>query len=139
LSTAYKLAQLIINEGLDQADLLDVLLDYSLMGLRSFERRNPLNLPANYRLAFRELGLSIGLHAIEKLPRLVKQIPCDANIKRLLHSQSESLMRYTPLSNTIESYWLHTVNRQAETWTAHSDINMVMLATSLAPDAYLSL
>jgi hypothetical protein len=139
LSAAYKLAQLIINEDLEQADLLHVLLDSSLIGLRSFERRNQLKLPANYRLAFRELGLSIGLHAIEKLPGLIRKVPRDLNIKRHLHSQTESLMRYTPLSETIETYWLRPANRQAETWTAHRDINMVMLATSLTPDGYLSL
>ena len=28
--------------------------------------------------------------------------------------------------------------RKTNTWTEHRDINMVMLATSLAPDGYLS-
>ena len=65
LGTTYKLAQLMMNEDIGQAELLNDLLDSSLMGLRLFERRNPLNLPANYRLAFREMGMSIGLHAIE--------------------------------------------------------------------------
>lgn len=139
LCAAYKLAQLIINEDVEQTDLLHVLLDFSLIGLRSFERRNQLKLPANNRLAFRELGLSIGLHGIEKLPELVKKAPCDLNIKHHLHSQAESLMRYAPLSETIENYWLRPANRQTQTWTEHRDINMVMLATSLAPDGYLSL
>ncbi|MGC9977228.1 MAG: hypothetical protein ABSC57_11065 [Syntrophales bacterium] len=139
LCAAYKLAQVIINEDIEQTDLLHVLLDSSLIGLRSFERRNQLKLPANNRLAFRELGLSIGLHGIEKLPELIKKAPCDLNIKHHLHSQTESLMRYAPLSETIENYWLRPANRQTETWTEHRDINMVMLATSLAPDGYLSL
>src|SRR3990172_11245888 len=65
LSAAYKLAQLIIIEGVDQAALLEVLLDSSMIGLQSYARgRSPLKLPADYRRAFRELGLSIGLHAI---------------------------------------------------------------------------
>jgi len=139
LSTAYKLAQLITNEGIEQADLLDILVASSLIGLQSYERRNPLKLPADYRLAFRELGLSIGLHAIERLPGLIKQIPGDSNLKQRLHARTESLMRYTPLSDIIEKFWLHATNRQAESWMAHRDINMVMLATSLAPDGYLSL
>jgi len=139
LSTSYKLAQLIICEGIEQADLLDVLLASSLIGLQSYERRNILNHPADYRLAFRELGLSVGLHAIERLPGLIKQIPGDSNLKQRLHARTESLMRYTPLSDVIEKYWLHATNRQAESWIAHRDINMVMLATSLAPDGYLSL
>jgi hypothetical protein len=138
LSSAYKLAQLILIEGLEQADLLDVLLGSSLVGLRSYASRDPLKLPARYRLAFRELGLSIGLHAIEKLLRLIKQTPRDFNRKHRLHSRTESLMQYTPLSDRIETYWLDLSNRQANEWMAHRDINMVMLATSLAPDGYLS-
>lgn len=139
LSTAYKLAQLIITEDSEQADLLDVLLDSSLLGLQSYERNNSLKLPANYRLAFRELGLSVGLHAIEKLLGLIKQTSRDFNMKHRLHSRTESLMQYAPLRDIIETYWLEPTNRQTSEWMAHRDINMVMLATSLAPDGYLSL
>jgi hypothetical protein len=140
LSAAYKLAQLIIIEGVDQADLLEVLLDSSMIGLQSYARgRSPLKLPANYRLAFRELGLSIGLHAMEKLTGLIKQAPDDFGSKQRLHSRAESLMQYTSLSNVIETFWLEPANRQASSWSDHRDINMVMLATSLAPDGYLTL
>lgn len=139
LSSAYKLAQLIINEGCEQAGILSVLLDSSLIGMLSFERSNPFELSADYRLAFRELGLSIGLHAIGKLLRLINQTPGDFKIKHLLHERTGSLMNYISLSEMIEAYWLEPVNRKADSWTAHRDINMVMLATSLAPDGYLSL
>ena len=83
--------------------------------------------------------MSIGLHAIEKLPGLIKQAPRSFIMLNRLHSQTENLMRYTPLSNMIEAYWLDDANRQAAGWMGHRDINMVMLATSLAPDGYLSL
>ncbi len=138
LSTAYKLAQLIFIEGLKQADLLDNLLGSSLVSLQSYASGGPLKLPAQYRLAFRELGLSIGLHAIEKLLGLVQQAPRDFSMKHRLHSRTERLMQYIPLSESIETYWLDPSNRQASEWMAHRDINMVMLATSLAPDGYLS-
>ncbi len=138
LSSAYKLAQLMITEGFEQADLLDVLLYSSLIGLQSYEKTNSLKLPANYRLAFRELGLSVGLHAIEKLLGLIKQTSLDLNMKHLLQSRTESLLQYAPLSDIIEAYWLEPANRRSE-WMAHRDINMMMLATSLAPDGYLSL
>jgi len=46
-------------------------------------------------------------------------------------------MRYTPLSEIIEKFWLERKNREASSWIQHRDINMVMLATSLAPDGYL--
>jgi hypothetical protein len=139
LSTTYKLAQLMINEDIGQADLLNDLLDSSLIGLRSFVRKNSLNLPANYRLAFRELGMSIGLHAIEKLPELTKQAPRSFLMLNRLHSQTENLMRYTRLGNIIEAYWLDDTRRQATGWMGHRDINMVMLATSLAPEGYISI
>jgi len=139
LSTAYKLAQLIMIEGFDQAALLDVLLDSSLISLQAYSRgTSPLISPANYRLAFRELGLSIGLHAIEKLQGLIRQTPRDFKMKHRLHSQTEHLMRYTPLGEVIETFWLEPANRQASNWREHRDINMVMLATSLAPDGYLT-
>jgi hypothetical protein len=139
LSITYKLAQLMMNEDFEQADLLNDLLESSLIGLRLFERRNPLNLPADHRLAFRELGLSIGLHAIEKLPGLINQGPRNFHMIKHLHLQTEQIMRYTQLINIIETYWLDTTNRQSAGWMAHRDINAVMLATSLAPDGYISI
>jgi hypothetical protein len=39
----------------------------------------------------------------------------------------------------IEGFWLEGRNRESETWREHRDINMVMLATSLAPDGFLSI
>ena len=137
LSTAYKLAQLMTDTDSEQEELLNDLLDSSITGLRLFERRNQLKLSADHRLAFRELGLSIGLHAIERLAELIKQSPRFSANPRL-HSQMKDLMRYAPLSSMIEAYWLDDKNRQAAGWTGHLDINMVMLATSLAPDGYIS-
>jgi hypothetical protein len=43
------------------------------------------------------------------------------------------------MAETIETFWLDSENRESGSWTAHQDINMVMLATSLTPDAYLLL
>jgi hypothetical protein len=60
-------------------------------------------------------------------------------MKHRLHSRTEDLTRYAPLHDIIETFWLAAANRQGSTWTGHRDINMVMLATSLAPDGYLSL
>jgi hypothetical protein len=139
LSSAYKLAQLIANEGVEQIGLLDALLNASRLGLQSHERGNALALPAEYRLAFRELGLSIGLRAVEKLRGLLEQTPRDFKMRHRLLSRADDLMRYAPLRDIIEMFWLVPANRQASSWTGHRDINTVMLATSLAPDGYLSL
>jgi hypothetical protein len=139
LNTAYKVAQLIVIEGLELADLLDDLLGSSLVSLQSTASRDFLKFPSHYRLAFRELGLSIGLHALEKLAGLIQQAPRDLGRKDRLLSRAERLMQYLPLRERIETYWLAPANRQAGAWMAHRDINMVMLATSLAPEGYLSL
>jgi len=139
LSTAYKLARLILSEGLRQTDLLDDLLGASLASLRSGASRDFLQFPARYRLAFRELGLSIGLHALEKLSGLIRQAPRDPGGKHRLLSRTERLMQYLPLRESIETYWLAPANRRTGEWMAHRDINMVMLATSLAPEGYLTL
>jgi hypothetical protein len=48
-------------------------------------------------------------------------------------------MNFVYLSKAIEGYWLDPGNRETDDWISHRDINMVMLATCLAPDGYLSL
>jgi len=139
LCDAYRVAQLIINENFEQSDLLEILLDSSLLGLKSYVRNNPLKLPAEYRLAFRELGLSIGLRAVNTLQGLIEENPDLFDKKHPLHSRIETVMRYAPLIEMIENFWLEPANREAISWTEHIDINMVMLATSLAPDGYLTI
>jgi hypothetical protein len=139
LCNAFKVAHLIIRESFEQTNLLETLLESSLLGLESYVSENPLKLPVDYRLAFRELGLSIGLRAVEKLQGLIEQNPGLFNKKDPLHSQIETLMQYALLSETIEIFWLERTNREANSWTAHRDINMVMLATCLAPEGYLTL
>jgi hypothetical protein len=137
LSDSYKVAQLMISGYFAGSNLLQVLLDSSLPGLESYARKNPLKVPADYRLAFRELGLSIGLRAIERLRRLIEENP---RLKKLpLPSRIDSLMPYASWSERIETFWLEDKNRLADSWRDHRDINMVMLATSLAPDGYLAL
>ena len=139
LSDAFKVAQLIIHEHFAHTDLLEILLDSSLQGLESYAREGTVRLPADYRLAFRELGLSIGLGAAEKLQGLITHNPGLFNKAHPMHSRLGSLIRYVPLGKEIEMFWLERTNRKANTWTEHRDINMVMLATSLAPDGYLTL
>jgi hypothetical protein len=39
----------------------------------------------------------------------------------------------------IERFWMDDKNRGASTWTDHREINMVMLATSLAPGRFLAI
>jgi len=50
-----------------------------------------------------------------------------------------ALKQYETLREVIDNFWLRNENQEAESWMAHRDINMVMLATSLSPDGYLRL
>ncbi|MCQ3972425.1 MAG: hypothetical protein DPW09_03140 [Anaerolineae bacterium] len=139
LADAYKIAQLIAHQSLKQFDLLETLLDASLVGLQAYASQDALQLPVDFRLAFRELGLSIGLRAVERLQGLVKENPGLFKERVHLHSRLAVLSQYTPLAENIETFWLERPHREAESWLAHREINMVMLATSLDPDGYLNL
>lgn len=86
-----------------------------------------LDLPAHRRTAFRELGLAIGLAAIE---RLADERPPG---ERYL----EELREAAPLRHRITDFWLDDENRRAPTWVEHDDISTVMLATAVSPAGYL--
>jgi hypothetical protein len=139
LSDAYRMAQLIINADFEGPGLFKTLLESSLEGLEVYTRDYPLRLPASYRLAFRELGLSIGLAVIEKIKGLIREKEgCFAG-EGELSSIVSSLLRYVPLRETIQTFWLQKANQESKSWRNHLDIDMVMLATSLTPDGYLNL
>ncbi|MGA2935478.1 MAG: hypothetical protein ABSF52_00035 [Syntrophobacteraceae bacterium] len=139
LSDAYRVAQMMARGTFPQADLLAALLDACRLGLRAYVSTDSLESPARYRLAFRELGLSIGLHALERLQRLIEERPGIFDKVQSPARQVEILMRYEALTEIIEGFWLDPANREAPSFTDHRDINTVMLATSLAPDGYLNL
>lgn len=138
LTGAYRMARLIVANSFLRPDLLDTVLNDSLTGLDDFAGKSPLKLPARYRLAFRELGLSIGLQAVERIPGLTERYPGVFKGKHDVHSGIRSLMKYAHLSELINTFWLERKNRESDSWLEHRDINTVMLATSLSPDGYLS-
>ena len=67
LFDASRIAQLMVMGSLMDAGLLETVVDSALLGMESFAKSETLEYPADYRLAFRELGLSIGLSAVETL------------------------------------------------------------------------
>jgi hypothetical protein len=139
LSDAYKLWQLLVGGYFAQTALVEDVLHYALAGLASYAMKNSLNLPADYRLAFRELGLSIGLRAAGKMQVVLQEDPGRLMKKHKLQQRIETLMRYAPLAEIIETFWLEPANRESRSWAEHRDITMVMLATSLAPEGYLDI
>jgi hypothetical protein len=104
-------------------------------GLEAFVHSGTLGYPAGHRLAFRELGLSIGLHVLVRLRDLFERHPGAFALTE--RRQLAKLTEFGHLSDLIERFWLQTTHQQVETWLSHLDINSVMLVTSLAPDGYL--
>ncbi len=137
LSNAYKLVQLINTHHRNETTRLEALLRDIEHSLRAFVTHNHLNLPAEYRLAFRELGLSIGLHAITRMQERIEQFPAHFANANQLTSLLTNLSRFHGIRELIESFWLEPGHQSAKTWQEHAEINNVMLATSLAPDGYL--
>ena len=139
LTNAFKVTQLIIHSNLQLADMLSALLYSAKGGVDAFSLADTLNSPAEYRLAFRELGLSIGLHTIEKMVQMIQQHPEHFPEQQSLISQLIDLSPHLSLIKKIEMFWMTTTNQQSDTWIEHIDINSVMLATSLGADGYLLL
>lgn len=140
LCGAYHLAQMIDRGKSKQSELLTTMLLSSVEGLDGYATGNSLMLPAEYRLAFRELGLSIGIHAAARLKSLLLESKSALFTNALtLMSYVESILRYQAVAKKIENFWLDDSNRTTRNWSEHRDINMVMLATSLVPDGFLFL
>jgi hypothetical protein len=78
--------------------------------------------PAARRLAFRELGFALGLHAVEPLAR---------------HAEVGPMRAYVPLADGLEAFWSAPEHEAVASWTAHEDINAVTLAACLAPAGVL--
>jgi hypothetical protein len=136
LFDACRMAQLRLGDGFERVDLLERTLAAAVLGLESLATRGPLRLPAEYRLAFRELGLAIGLRGVEKIRKLVEENP--GVFARGQLARFESLGRYLSLAEQIERFWRQGESRQAASWQEHREINTVMLATSLAPAGFLT-
>jgi hypothetical protein len=125
LFDAYRLARL-----RQPTELLEAVLVAALGGVRQYSHQPDLRAPANMRLAFRELGLAVGLAGMESL-----MVEAGPNMRPVV----DELGRFAPLRDALETFWLRDEHQQSQTWQAHADINEVMLATSLVPHGFLML
>jgi hypothetical protein len=87
-------------------------------------------------LAFRELGLSIGLQAVGQMREIVGMQP--DLFTRTIRQDLDQLREFAALGEAIENFWCAPMNQRAKSWLDHFDINRVMLATSLLPDQFLA-
>jgi hypothetical protein len=127
LTDAWRVKQLLRAGAFPDTDLSEHLLAAATAGLREYVARGELRAPATHRLAFRELGLSIGLSVVAPMA------------ERGGSPWLAELSRFGPLRAEIDSFWLRPEHRHTDVWLEHANINDVMLATSLAPAGYTTL
>jgi hypothetical protein len=135
LTDAARIVQLMPRHFSD-GELLETLLASAHEGLPPFVRQGDLRRPAAHRLAFRELGLAIGLRAIGLFGPRFRGAAASRSSTGALLARLEAAV---PLADAIESFWLDPSRQQSPTWSEHRDINEVMLATTLAPEGFLLL
>lgn len=114
LCEAGRLDELVAAGEVPPVRLLARMLHDAMAGLSAFLDSGVMEQPTSMRLAFRELGLSIGVQCSQ---------------------QFDAMSRYLPLVEAIEGEWRSMRAQASIGWVAHQDINSVMLAASLAPDA----
>jgi hypothetical protein len=131
LDDAARLAQLVFERNVERRELLAQILFNAERSLQAFGR-STLSRPVEHRLAFRELGLSVGIHGLSLIRGLAMR-------DHELTAVSNRLLRYQPLAEQIEACWSDPAHRLTRSWMDHRDINAVMLATSLAPESYLQI
>ncbi len=102
-------------------------------GLAMFIQSSDLQLPPAQRLAFRELGLSAGLHSISSEDTISDVKYSSADHSNHSRKSIKRISKFEPYADMIDQFWLQPDNQQVSTWLAHENINTVMLATSLLP------
>lgn len=133
-----RLCRLPGKERFNDVRLLEELMDACRNGLMAFLASRHLSQPAPHRLAFRELGLAIGLRALPIVADTITKDGSGFESKPTLRRNVDLLLPYEPFSEKIVRFWMPHAQHQDASWQAHQDINDVMLATALVPDMFLS-
>jgi hypothetical protein len=139
LFDAGRLCQLLGNGQFDDIHLLEEILEACRNGLAGFLASRSLNQPISHRLAFRELGLAIGLKALPIISDAIKKDHGSCESRTALQRIVDLLFSYRSLGAHIISVWLPHAENQDQIWQSHQDINDVMLATALIPEMFLSI
>lgn len=135
LADAARVAELTEERAMDGSDLMETLLAAAHQGLAFYARQPELSEPASRRLAFRELGLAIGLSAIRIISGQMDAGQYPRAGTRSVRSAVEALDPFLELEGRIRGFWMDPAHRSVGSWTDHQDINDVMLASSLVPES----
>lgn len=139
LFDAHRMLQMTAHgSSVDTDALIADVLQSATAGLDFFLAQGGLDDRAEQRLAFRELGLSIGLHGVPAMRAFLEAI-ADFDGYDVVEAQLSKLLPVVHIAKSIEEFWLNPANRKCASWQGHEDINMVMLATSLTPAGFLDL
>lgn len=135
LTDATRTTQLMVYGSIKRPEILENLLTSALLGIKSYRGTGQLSLNPEHRLAFRELGLSIGFKGLEIMEKCIENNPeifISTHLKQL-----KQLQNYRYMVRYIDEFWLDPKNQASMNWKEHMDINTVMLATAMYPDGFL--
>jgi hypothetical protein len=96
-------------------------MDAGRRGLMALLAGGQLNRPLSNRLAFRELGLAIGLRALPVIADSITKTSIGS--RPGLQRAVELLLPYQSLGGEIIRSWLPHAQHQDQNWRAHQDIN----------------
>ena len=103
LADATRTTQLMVSGTVKLPELLDKILRSTVTGIRSYIETGQLSLSPDYRLAFRELGLAIGLKGLKIMEICIKDHP------ELFTPTHEHLFKqikiYQNISQDIDNFW----------------------------------
>ena len=136
LSSCAVLVRLTASGLLSFDPLLHRLLADAERGLESFVSGHAMSVPTGSRLAFRELGLALGLQSVPDMQRALRARPSRFGGPRdaaSLLARIEALASNRWLAGSIELAWGAPEAQAQRAWQEHLDINSVMLAASLLP------
>jgi hypothetical protein len=108
MADAYRLDQLARDGALPDSRLRDALLRATLAGLEKYAAASEIQQPAERRLAFRELGMAIGLHTVASMRN-----PPAAGSRAAEGHLLETLRRHDPLRDRIVAFWLEPEHQRA--------------------------
>jgi hypothetical protein len=130
---------ILVADGRHPGDpILERLAHDARRGVEAFGATHLLERSIETRLAFRELGLAIGLRSIAPALEAVRSHRDrfgDAWGASALLAHLESMMPHTSIVARVEETWLDPDAQETSAWQAHLDINAVMLALSLVSSA----
>ncbi|MDX1624873.1 MAG: hypothetical protein R3323_00040 [Wenzhouxiangellaceae bacterium] len=118
-----------LTEDVDTPDI-EALLSAAASGLAHVLSAGELQRPAHSRLAFRELGLALGLSA-------ARATAARAGDRLLRRGPLSALTENAEVGERLCAFWREPESRHTEAWREHADINDSMLVAALLPGGVL--